>query len=93
MCLLLCSEVRVIVVHPQTPTRPCVNTDVIAQDRQPSIFRGSHRVEMRTRVPGQGCATHDPRHHRPEEVGMRHHHDGGFRTVGEERQRCLSPRS
>ena len=65
MCLLLCSEVRVIVVHPQTPTRPCVNTDVIAQDRQPSICRGSHRVEMRTRVPGQGCAKKDPRHHRP----------------------------
>ena len=65
MCLLLCSEVRVIVVNPQTPTRPCVNTDVIAQDSQPRICHSSHRVEMLTSVPGQGCAKHDPRNHRP----------------------------
>ena len=38
MCLLLFSEVRVIVVNPQTPTQTFVNTDLISQDSQPSIF-------------------------------------------------------
>ena len=51
MCLLLFSEVRVIVVNPQTPTRTFVNTDLISQDSQPSIFHGSHRVEMLKSVP------------------------------------------
>jgi len=51
MCLLLFSEVRVIVVNPQTPTWTVVNTDLIAQHSQPGIFHGSHRVEMLKSLP------------------------------------------
>ena len=64
-CLRLFSEVRVIVVNPQTPTRTFCNTALIAQDCQPRIFYGSHRREMLKNGPCQGCAKNDSRNHHP----------------------------